>query len=63
VAAGKVTVSKGRDGRFYWHRRSGGRIVSDSGQGYKSKWWARRQARREAAAHGLELVDLTKEEI
>lgn len=55
-----VTLSRGRDGRYYWHRKSGRNIVSDSGQGYRNGWWARRQARKEAEAHGAKFVDLTK---
>jgi hypothetical protein len=34
--------------RWYWHRVAGGRIVSDSGQGYATKWGVHRAMTKDA---------------
>ena len=46
MARDRVRVYLDGAGRWRWSRRAGGRVVADSGQGYRSKWWAKTQARR-----------------
>lgn len=46
-----IEVCRAVDGKWYWHKRSlNGRIVGDSGQGFRRKWSAKRSPRREANA-------------
>lgn len=42
----KFEVFRGQNGRWYWHATVDGRIIADSGQGYATKWNAKRALRR-----------------
>ena len=52
----RITVYKDKAGRWRWRRQAGNnRIVAASEQGFKTKFYARRDAKREVPA-GVEFV-------
>lgn len=42
----RVVVFRGANGRWYFHRVAGNNRVTDASQGYRTKWGAKRAARK-----------------
>lgn len=45
-ARDRVDLYRDHAGKWRWRRWTGSRITADSAQGYKSKWYAKLQAKR-----------------
>lgn len=44
--ASRVEVFKGQGGRWYFHRVAGNNRITAASQGYKTRWGAKRAARK-----------------